>query len=147
MLGTAGAATMWGANMLSGDKPTAQAKENPLYGSFILPEIPRGKEDLYYDLKEHTDRAYFTFMDLNKKGHREDAKKYYEENADLIRGYGYTSGVETSLKEINAEIRRTADLPADQMSPDMKRQRMNDLTMTKNRMLDDVIAFRKRAGL
>jgi hypothetical protein len=147
MLGTAGAATMWGANMLSGDKPTAQAKDNPLYGSFILPEIPRGKEDLYYDLKEHADRAYFTFMDLNKKGHREDAKKYYEENADLIRGYGYTSGVETSLKEINAEIRRTADLPSDQMSPDMKRQRMNDLAMTKNRMLDEVIAFRKRAGL
>lgn len=146
LTGTIGAAAMWGTNLLSGDRPTAQAKDNPFYGQFIMPDVPRGREDLYYDLKEKTDEAYKTYMDLQKKQRKEEAAEWFKENKKLIQVYGYTSSIEADLKRLNGEIRRLADLPGEKMSPDAKRKRMTELQEIKGRMLKDVISMRKRAG-
>lgn len=147
LFGTAGAAAMWGTNMLVGNRPEPQAKDNPFYGQFIMPEVARGREDLYYDLKEKTDEAYKTHQDLLKKGRKEEAAEWFKENKDLIRVYGYTSSIETNLKELNAEIRRIADQPEGKMTSKEKRERINELQELKMRTLRDVISMRKRAGL
>jgi hypothetical protein len=146
LTGTVGAAVMWGTNLLSGDRPTPQAKDNPFYGQFIMPDVPRGREDLYYDLKEKTDEAYKTHQDLLKKGRKEEAAEWFKENKQLIQIYGYTSAIETDLKSLNGEIRRLSDLPGNKMSPDAKRKRMTELQEIKARVLKDVISMRKRAG-
>jgi hypothetical protein len=146
LTGTVGAAVMWGTNLLSGDRPTPQAKDNPFYGQFIMPDVPRGREDLYYNLKEKTDEAYKTHQDLLKKGRKEEAAEWFKENKQLIQVYGYTSAIEADLKSINGEIRRLSDLPGDKMSPDAKRKRMTELQEIKARVLKDVISMRKRAG-
>jgi hypothetical protein len=146
LTGTVGAAVMWGTNLLAGDRPTPQARENPLYGQFIMPDVPRGREDLYYDLKSKTDEAYKTYMDLQRKGRREEAADWFKENKKLIQVYGYTSSIEADLKRLNGEIRRLSDLPKEKMSPDAKRKRMTELQEIKGRMLKDVISMRKRAG-
>jgi hypothetical protein len=146
LTGTVGAAVMWGTNLLAGDRPTPQARENPLYGQFIMPDVPRGREDLYYDLKSKTDEAYKTYMDLQRKGRREEATDWFKENKKLIQVYGYTSSIEADLKRLNGEIRRLSDLPKEKMSPDAKRKRMTELQEIKGRMLKDVISMRKRAG-
>jgi GNAT superfamily N-acetyltransferase len=146
LTGTVGAAVMWGTNLLAGDRPTPQARENPLYGQFIMPDVPRGREDLYYDLKSKTDEAYKTYMDLQKKGRREEAADWFKDNKKLIQVYGYTSSIESDLKRLNGEIRRLSDLPKEKMSPDAKRKRMTELQEIKGRMLKDVISMRKRAG-
>lgn len=147
LLGTAGAAAMWGTNMLIGNRPEPQAKDNPFYGQFIMPDVARGREDLYYDLKGKTDEAYKTHQDLLKKGRKEEAAEWFKENKDLIKIYGYTSSIETNLKELNGEIRRLSDLPEGKMDPKQKRERINELQEIKMRVLKDVISMRKRAGL
>jgi hypothetical protein len=146
LTGTVGAAVMWGTNLLAGDRPTPQARENPLYGQFIMPDVPRGREDLYYDLKSKTDEAYKTYMDLQKKQRKEEAADWFKENKKLIQVYDYTSSIEADLKRLNGEIRRLSDLPKEKMSPDAKRKRMTELQEIKGRMLKDVISMRKRAG-
>jgi hypothetical protein len=147
LTGTIGAAVMWGSNLLAGDRPTPQAKDNPFYGQFIMPDVPRGREDLYYDLKSKTDEAYKTYMDLQKKQRKEEAAEWFKENKKLIQVYGYTSSIESDLKRINGEIRRLSDLPSEKMSPDAKRKRMTEFQELKGRILKDVISMRKRAGL
>jgi hypothetical protein len=147
LTGTVGAAVMWGSNMFSGERVTPEDRKNPLYGPFVAREVPRGREDLYYDLAERANEKYNTFMSLNKPLHAEEAKKYFQENKGLITAHGYTAGVESQLKKLNAEIRRTSDLPSAVMSPDAKRERMTELQGIKNNMLKDVIEMRKRAGL
>jgi len=147
LTGTIGAAVMWGTNLLAGDRPTPQAKDNPFYGQFIMPDVPRGREDLYYDLKSKTDEAYKTYMDLQKKQRKEEAAEWFKENKKLIQVYGYTSSIESDLKRINGEIRRLSDLPSEKMSPDAKRKRMTEFQELKGRILKDVISMRKRAGL
>ena len=147
LTGTIGAAVMWGTNLLAGDRPTPQAKDNPFYGQFIMPDVPRGREDLYYDLKSKTDEAYKTYMDLQKKQRKEEAAEWFKENKKLIQVYGYTSSIEADLKRINGEIRRLSDLPSEKMSPDAKRKRMTEFQELKGRILKDVISMRKRAGL
>jgi hypothetical protein len=146
LTGTVGAAVMWGTNLLSGDRVAPQAKDNPFYGQFIMPDVPRGREDLYYNLKEKTDEAYKTHQDLLKKGRKEEAAEWFKENKQLIQIYGYTSAIEADLKSINGEIRRMSDLPSDKMSPDAKRKRLTELQELKGRILKDVISMRKRAG-
>jgi hypothetical protein len=147
LTGTVGAAVMWGSNMFSGDRVAPEDRKNPLYGAFIAREVPRGREDLYYDLLERANEKYATFQDLNKKQRSAEAQEYFKENKGLIIAHGYTSGVETPLKKINAEIRRVSDLPASKMSSEAKRERMTELQNIKNNTLKDVIEIRKKAGL
>jgi hypothetical protein len=147
LTGTVGMAVMWGSNMFSGERPTEEARKNPFYGSFIMPEVPRGNEALYYDFKERSEEAYKTYTDLAKKQHKVEAQKWFDDHKVMIQGYGYTSGVETDLKSINGEIDRLSDLPSEKMSGEEKRTRINRLKEKKNEILQDVIAMRVRAGL
>jgi hypothetical protein len=147
LLGTIGAGAMWGSNMFSGDRPEANASANPLYGAFIATPVPRGPEDLYYDLKERSTKVHDTFVDMMKKGRTEQARDYRKENELLFKAYGYTNGVEQGLKKLNAEIRRVSDLPGDKLSPAEKRERITYYQQKKNDILKDVIEYRKRAGL
>ncbi|MEY4263433.1 MAG: hypothetical protein RL373_1, partial [Pseudomonadota bacterium] len=147
LTGTVGATVMWGSNIFSGDRVTPEDRKNPLYGAFIAREVPRGREDLYYDLLDRANEKYATFQNLNQNQRSDEAKKYFNENKGLIIAHGYTSGVESPLKKVNAEIRRISDLPSSEMSPDAKRERMTDLQRTKNDILKNVIEIRKKAGL
>jgi hypothetical protein len=147
LLGTVGAAAMWGSNMFSGDRAEANASANPFYGAFVSAPVPRGPEDVYYDLKERSTKVHNTFVDMMKKGRTEQAKEYRKENELLFKAYGYTNGVEQGLKQLNAEIRRIGDLPGDKLSPAEKRERITYYQQKKNDILKDVIEYRKRAGL
>ena len=147
LFGTAGAAVMYGSNLFSGDRVAPQAKDNPLYGSFILPDVPRGREDLFYDLKERSDKKYETFVDLMKKQRTKEGQQYREENKALINAHGFVTQADADLKRINAEIRRISDLPEEKMSSAEKRARITKFQETKNNILEQTIKFRLRAGL
>ena len=147
MFGSVYAAAAWGSNLFTGEKPTSEERNNPLYGSFIAPEIPRGREDLFYDLKTRADEAMHTFKDTMKKGHREEAEKWFEVNQGLIRASGFTDAAGKSLIDINAQIRRLEDLPSTKMSPDEKRQQINFYKNKKEDILEQTIQFRLAAGL
>jgi hypothetical protein len=119
-----------------------------MYGSFIAPEVPRGREDLFYDLQQRSDTAMGTFKDLIKKGHEAEAKQYFKDHEGAIKAYGFTSQVgKDGLVKINAEIRRLSDLPADKMTPEEKRQQINFFKKKKEDILEQTIKFRESAAL
>ena len=145
--GTIAATAMWGSNLFSGDRPAAEAKSNPLYGSFVAADVPRGREDIFYDLQERADRAMETYKDLQRKQHPKEAKAWFDENKDLIIASGFTTAAATSLKSVNSEIRRLSDLPAEKMSAQEKRDKINYYKNKKNDILEQTIKFRLKAGL
>jgi GNAT superfamily N-acetyltransferase len=64
IFGTAGAMVAWSSNLVGQAaefRPEMGLKEMPITGAFMRPEVPRGREDLFYKLKDNTDRKYRTF--------------------------------------------------------------------------------------
>jgi len=147
LTGTVGLLVMAGSDLFTNDKPAKNASQNPLFGPYVLSPEPRLREDLFYTFKEETDRVYDTFIKMQKRQIKGDAKKYFEDNKELIKGYGFTSRADAELKRINAEIRRVGELPGEKMAPEAKRDRINELQGIKNRVLKGVIDQRIKAGM
>jgi len=148
LFGSVYAAAAWGSNIFSGNKPMAEERNNPLYGSFIAPEVPRGREDLFYDLKTRADEAKHTFTDMHKKGHHDEAKQWFEVKKELIQSTGFTDAAGRSLIDINKRIRVIEDMPAtSKMTPEEKRLEINYLKNKKEDLLKRTIELRVKAGL
>ena len=147
LAGSVASIAMWGSNMFSGRRASPEERNNILYGSFIAPEVPRGREDLFYDLKTESDTAMGTFKDLMKKGHPEEAKQWFEENKGAIQASGFTAAAGKALIDINANIRRLEDLPETKMSPTEKHKQINFYKTKKEEILEQTIKFRLKAGM
>jgi hypothetical protein len=147
LAGSVASIAMWGSNMFSGRKASPEERNNILYGSFIAPEVPRGREDLFYDLKTESETAIGTYKDLMRKGHPEEAKQWFAENKGAIQASGFTAAAGKSLIDINANIRRLDDLPETKMSPEEKRKQINFYKTKKEEILEQTIKFRLKAGM
>jgi len=147
LFGSAGVIAMYGSNIFNGDRVTPQDKDNPLYGGFVMADVKRGREDLFYDLKSKTDTAYKTFQNLHgpTRQEHERAEKFLKENQKLIEMHGYTQGVGASLAEINRIIRMYGE-SKQTGTPDERRQKILEFQQTKENILKDVIERRKQAG-
>ena len=118
--GTAGATGMWASDLFTSDKPEKVWASNPFVGQLFMQPEPRGREDLFYDLKERSDVAYTTWETLNKRRRTADAREWFKDNKALIQTHGYIVNAEAGLKELNAEIRRLSDDP--KLTPERKRK-------------------------
>jgi hypothetical protein len=147
IFGTNGAVVMWGSNMLSGERPTAEQKDNPLWGGIMDRDVGRGPESLFYDLKSEVEPKQKTFMKLIEREKDEEADKYFKKHEKEIAAYEYVTGIESALKEINKEIRRVSEVRDPKFSKDDRRKEIQGLQNTKNDILEDVIQIRKEAGL
>jgi hypothetical protein len=70
IFGTAGAMVAWSSNLVGEAaefRPEMGLKEMPVTGAFLRPEVPRGREDLFYKLKDDTDRKYRTYLKLTER--------------------------------------------------------------------------------
>jgi len=150
--GSVASTSMYFSNMVfNSDRPATQLKENPLTGGLIGADVPRRNENLFYDLKERTDKVYETFQDIAKND-RKNLNAYREANIKMIQAHGYTSGISQNLNAINGQIRRfsrSEDLTKEEreMTPQEKRERINYFNQLKQDILKDVIERRKVAGL
>jgi hypothetical protein len=147
IFGTNGAVVMWGSNMLSGERPTAEQKDNPLWGGLMDRDVGRGPETLFYDLKSEVEPKHKTFMKLIEREKDAEADKYFNKHKKEIAAYEYVTGIESALKEINKEIRRVGEVRDPKFSKDDRRKEIQELQKTKNDILEDVIQIRKEAGL
>jgi hypothetical protein len=147
LFGTTGAALMWGTNFFNGDRATPQAKDNPMYGGMVAPDVARGPEDLFYDLKDRAEEKDKTFNKLHERGRHEEADKYFEKNKALIEAAGYTKDVSNSLQDINKEIRRIGESAETVMTANQRRDRIKELQEMKSEMLDDIARYRRESGL
>jgi hypothetical protein len=147
MFGTTGSAVQWLSNLFSEDRPSARAKDNPLYGSFITADVPRGREDLFYDFKSEVDKRYETYMKLLERGKDKQADDYYEKYSDLIASRDYVTSMEFALRDINRQIRSIGEIKDKDFTPEQRRQEITDLQRQKNDILDGIIQMRLDAGL
>lgn len=147
IFGTNGAVVMWGSNMLSGERPTAEQKDNPLWGGLMDRDVGRGPEALFYDLKSEVEPKHKTFMKLIEREKDKEADDYSKKHEKEIAAYEYVTGIESALKEINKEIRRVSEVRDPKFSKDDRRKEIQELQRTKNEILEDVIQIRKEAGL
>jgi hypothetical protein len=148
IFGTAGAMVAWSSNLVgqaSEYRPEMGLKEMPITGAFMRPEVPRGREDLFYKLKENTDRKYNTYDRLTEHGNPGEAQAYFDRHPNLIAYYEYTSEVDTQLKKINAAIRFIGETQDPSYTPEIKRQEIQDLLNLKQDVLEGVEQFRKEA--
>ena len=148
IFGTAGAMVAWSSNLVgeaSEFRPEMGLKEMPITGAFMRPEVPRGREDLFYRLKDNTDRKYRTFNRLIERDQIGEAEAYIGRHPNLIAYYDYTSEVDTQLKEINAAIRFIGETQDPSYTPAIKRQEIQDLLNLKQDVLEGIEQFRKEA--
>jgi hypothetical protein len=147
LFGTTGQAVMWGTNFFSGDRPTPKERDNPMYGSFLAPEVARGREDMFYDFKEDVDKKYDTYMKLLDRGNDKEADAYYDKYEDLIAMHDYVSGIGSGLTAINKQIRSVGEIKDKSFTPDDRREEITDLQRQKMDMLQGIELMRKEAGL
>jgi hypothetical protein len=146
LFGTAAATAMWGSNLLVEDRIDARMKDNPLYGPFFLPPVGRGREDLFYDLKDRVDKKYRTYQTMLERD-ADKADEYLEKHEDLIDMYPYVDTTARVLSELNSVARLVGT------SSDLgytKKERTEDLRAIqeeKNDILEEITQLRKEAGL
>ena len=147
MFGTTGAAVQWGSNIFSGDRPTASTKQNPLYGSFVSPDVARGNEDLFYSFKSKVDNRYETYMKLVERDKAEEADKYFEKHGELISARDYVTGMEVALRDLNRQIRMTGEVKDKSFTPAQRREEITELQRAKQEILDGIVQMRLDSGL
>ena len=143
LFGTVGMITMEFSDVFTSDHPERTASQNPLFGQLIMSPVPRGREERFYDLKTRSDEFYKDFM-LLKARHDPQADKILQEHEGLVKAHGYVTALESTLKTIDANIRRidvSNDTPAEKL-----RQR-TEMQQKKNEALKDINQMRLRAGL
>jgi hypothetical protein len=148
IFGTAGAMVAWSSNLVGEAaefRPEMGLKEMPVTGAFLRPEVPRGREDLFYKLKDDTDRKYRTYMKLNDRDNKAEAQAYINRHPNLIAYYEYTSEMDAQLKEINSAIRFIGETRDPSYTPELKRREIQEFLNLKQDILEGIEQFRKEA--
>jgi hypothetical protein len=147
MLGTNGSAMQWLSNLFSEDRPTPSMRQNPLYGSFVSPDVARGNEELFYDFKSKVDNRYETYMKLLERDKVDEADKYFDKHENLIIARDYITSMEISLRNLNTQIRRIGEVKDTSYTPSQRREEIIDLQRSKQEILDGIVQMRLDAGL
>jgi hypothetical protein len=147
LLGTNGSAMQWLSNLFGEDRPTPSMRQNPLYGSFVSPDVARGNEELFYDFKSKVDNRYETYMKLLERDKAEEADKYFNKHGELISARDYVTGMEVALRDLNRQIRMTGEVKDKSFTPDQRREEIIDLQRAKQDILDGIVQMRLESGL
>ena len=146
VFGTAGAMGQWVSNSIGAmaeERPEPTAKEAPITGSFLRDEVPRGREDLFYDFKSAVNEKYQTWKKMMDRGDYDAADAYLEKNGDVAAMNDYIVEAEDELKEINAEIRRIGETREKDMTPKERREAIEDYKRLKAEILEPVKDLRR----
>jgi hypothetical protein len=150
IFGSAGAMAQWFSNSIgaaAGERVAPTDKQKPFVGPFLRDEVPRRNEDLFYNFKELVDNKYGTYTKMIEREDFDAADKYLDKHSDLVESHDYITEAGTELKDINSMIRYYGESKDTGLTPQERRKEIIDLQRLKQEVLDDVIEFRKNAGL
>jgi hypothetical protein len=138
--------SMWASNVIFPEGRVApQAKDNPFLGGLMGADVQRKNESLVYELMDENERYFNTFKKLKERGDPK-ADEYKNANINQIQAYVYGQTVTKGLQDLNKEIRRVGESRDKDMTPEMRRDRINKLKEIKEKQaLAGVIQFRKLA--
>jgi hypothetical protein len=146
VFGTSGAMAQWITNSIgvaAETRPALTPREMPITGGFLRDEVPRGREDLFYDFKEATTKKYQTWQKMIDREDFEAADAYFEKYGDVAAMNDYITETETELKEINAEIRRLGETRSKDQTAKERRAEITDLQRLKQEILEPVRDLRR----
>lgn len=147
LFGSVAAMSMWGSNLMAGDRPEGRVKDIPIIGQFVAPEVPRRNEAMFYDFKDRSDEKYNTYMKLLERDKIDEADKYLDKNMGLVAAHDYVTAMDSGLKEINKQIRSVGETRDPSYSKSERRKDITDLQNTKKDILEDIGSMRKDSGL
>jgi hypothetical protein len=150
MFGSVGALSMWASNLIgeaAEKRPEMTAKQTPFIGAFLRPSVPRGPEDLFYDLKQRVDEKYKTMQIEIERQDIKSVTSNIEKNQRLISMHDYVNNTSQELNEINKIIREISEGQMNPMSPQEKRKTIEMLQRAKNSTLTGVEKMRDISGL
>jgi hypothetical protein len=150
LFGSAGALAMWASNLIGEAaeiRPEMTSKQTPFIGAFLRPDVPRGPEDLFYDLADRVESVYATAKNLEGKEKYDELDKYIEKNEGLLGLYDSVNEAKQTLGEINNQIRYYGTTVDKTITPKERSEEIKDLKEMKNEMLDGIGSLRKDAGL
>ena len=146
LFGTAGAMAQWFANSVeASNRPAQTEREKPFTGSFKRDEVPRGNEDLFYDLKEVVMEKHETLKKLIERENFDEVDKFIEKNIELLTLHKYVTRTEDALKKVNKIIRRAGESTDKSVSPKERREEITDMQKLRNEILEPVKEFRRQA--
>jgi hypothetical protein len=146
VFGTAGAMGQWVSNSIGAiaeTRPEPSAKEAPITGSFLREDVPRGREDLFYDFKDAVFQKYKTWQKMIDREDFDAADEYLAKNGDVAAMYEYINETEAELKDINAEIRRLGETRSKDQTPKERREQIDEFKRLRNEILDPVKELRR----
>jgi hypothetical protein len=146
VFGTSGAMAQWVSNSIGAmaeTRPEPTAKEAPITGSFLREEVPRGREDLFYDFKEAVTKKHQTWQKMMDREDYKAADEYFKEHGDVAAMYEYVNEAEADLKEINAEIRRLGETRSKDQTPQERRKQIEEFKRIKQQILEPVKELRR----
>mgnify|MGYP003349713151 CR=1 FL=1 len=124
-------------------RPEMTAREQPITGSFLRDDVPRGREDLFYDFKELVFAKYKTWKKMVDREDYDAADAYLEKHGDVASMYEYINSTENDLKDINVEIRRIGETRSKDMTPKERREEIDELRRIKAEILEPVKELRR----
>jgi hypothetical protein len=146
VFGTAGAMAQWIINSIgtiAETRPEPSARETPIIGSFLRDEVPRGREDLFYDFKDVVFEKYKTWKKMIDREDFDAADAYLAKHGDVAAMYEYINETEAELKDINAEIRRLGETRSKDQTPKERREQIDEFKRLRNEILDPVKELRR----
>jgi hypothetical protein len=150
LFGSVGALAMWASNLIGEAaeiRPEMTSKQTPFIGAFLRPEVPRGPEDLFYDLKSRVDEKYNTMKSFQTTEQFDKLEKFIDENEGLLGLHKGLSKIESKLNKVDNAIRYYGTTTDKTMTPKEKADEIKDLKGMKNEMLEGIGSLRKDAGL
>jgi hypothetical protein len=150
LFGSVGALAMWASNLIGEAaeiRPEMTSKQTPFIGAFLRPEVPRGPEDLFYDLKSRVDEKYNTMKSFQTTEQFDKLEKFIDENEGLLGLHKGLSKIESKLNKVDNAIRYYGTTTDKTMTPKEKADEIKDLKEMKNEMLKGIGSLRKDAGL
>jgi hypothetical protein len=124
-------------------RPEPSAREAPITGSFLREDVPRGREDLFYDFKDAVFQKYKTWQKMIDREDFDAADAYLAKNGDVAAMYEYINETEAELKDINSEIRRLGETRSKDQTPKERREQIDEFKRLRNEILDPVKELRR----
>lgn len=119
----------------SPERAAKRLSDTPVFGGLFQPEDAGGRlSDMYEHLKE-AQQVQKTFNNLVKEGRRAEATEYLQKNITL---YAQSTMAGNITQQMNMLTKAEAAIRASNMSPEEKRERLDNIRQTKIRIATTV---------
>lgn len=118
----------------------------PGMSPFVSRENGAKLKNEFYELREKVNIAVNTYNRL-AESRPEDAKAYREEVRDLLKVKTQVNRINQQLSDLRKRERIIREAPSSRMSAERKKEEIDKLRASENRMLANVARLRQQAGL